>query len=172
VNRARDFAVQAHGDQQYGSHPYVYHLEQVVHLLKPFGTVAQVIGFLHDVVEDAETPVERIAEEFGDLVGDCVKLLTDSPEGTREEKKARSHAKLAKVPVEHETRLALMVKAADRLANLRHCAQGMKDGDPVAAKKMGMYRKEHPAFREAVYRIGLCEDLWEEMEDIFEAFAE
>ncbi|RBP44450.1 HD domain-containing protein [Roseimicrobium gellanilyticum] len=172
VARARDFAVQAHGTQQYGTHPYVYHLEQVVHLLKPFGAAAQVIGFLHDVVEDTEMPIESIAEEFGELVGDCVKLLTDSPEGTREEKKARSHAKLAKVPVEQATRLALIVKAADRLANLRHCAKGVKSGDPVAAKKLAMYRKEHSAFREAVYRIGLCEDLWEEMEEIFEAFAE
>jgi hypothetical protein len=35
-----------------------------------------------------------------------------------------------------------------------------------------MYRKEHSAFRTAVYRIGLCEDLWAEMEDILEVFAE
>ncbi|QIF03744.1 HD domain-containing protein [Roseimicrobium sp. ORNL1] len=172
VNRARDFAVKAHGAQLYGGHPYVYHLEQAVHLLKPFGSAAQVVGFLHDVVEDTETPLDAIAEEFGDLVADCVKLLSDSPEGTREEKKERSHAKLGQVPVEHETKLALVVKAADRLANLRHCAQGVEQGDPVATRKLAMYRKEYAAFRTAVYRIGLCEDLWEEMEDILEAFAE
>lgn len=172
LNRARDFAVKAHGTQQYGGHPYLYHLEQVVHLLKPFGTAAQIVGFLHDVVEDTETPLDAIAKEFGDLAADCVKLLTDSPEGTREEKKALSHARLARVPVEHETKLALIVKAADRLANLRHCAEGVKQGDPVAVKKLDMYRKEYSAFRTAVYRIGLCEDLWEEMEDILEAFAE
>jgi (p)ppGpp synthase/HD superfamily hydrolase len=172
VSRARDFAVKAHGAQQYGGHPYVYHLDQVVHLLEPFGTAAQIVGFLHDVVEDTETPLEAIVEEFGDLVADCVKLLTDSPEGTREEKKALSHAKLAQVPVEHETKLALIVKAADRLANLRHCAQGGEQGDPVATRKLAMYRKEHSAFRTAVYRIGLCEDLWAEMEDILEVFAE
>jgi hypothetical protein len=65
-----------------------------------------------------------------------------------------------------------MVKAADRLANLRHCAQGVEQGEPVATRKLAMYRKEHPAFRTAVYRVGLCEELWQEMEDIFEAFAE
>ena len=168
VDRARAFAVQAHGAQQYGGHPYVHHLEAVVHLLKPFGNVAQVVGFLHDVVEDTDLPPERISEEFGDLVGDCVKLLTDSPAGDRAEKKARSHAKLAQVPADHETKLALIVKAADRLANLRHCAEGVKNGDATSVRKLAMYRKEHPAFRTAVYRPGLCEDLWEEMEQIIE----
>jgi (p)ppGpp synthase/HD superfamily hydrolase len=172
VERARLFAVRAHGAQQYGGHPYVYHLEAVVHLLKPFGNAAQVIGFLHDVVEDTDVPLERITEAFGALAGDCVKLLTDSPEGDRAEKKARSHAKLAKVPADHETKLALIVKAADRLANLRHCAQGVKNGDATSVRKLARYRDEHSAFRAAVYRLGLCEDLWEEMEQIFGAFAE
>ena len=171
-DHARDFAVRAHGVQQYAGHPYVFHLDAVVHLLKPFGTAAQVVGFLHDVVEDTDVPLERIAEEFGDLVGDCVKLLTDSPDGDRAEKKARSHAKLAGVSADHETKLALIVKAADRLANLRHCAQGVQNGDAISARKLAMYRHEHSAFRAAVYRLGLCEDLWEEMEQIFEAFAE
>jgi (p)ppGpp synthase/HD superfamily hydrolase len=172
VERARAFAVQAHGAQQYGGHPYVHHLEAVVHLLKPFGNVAQIIGFLHDVVEDTDMPLESISEEFGDLVGDCVKLLTDAREGDRAEKKALSHAKLAQVPAEHETKLALIVKAADRLANLRHCAQGVKDGDATSMRKLAMYRNEYSAFRTAVYRLGLCEDLWEEMEEILEAFEE
>jgi hypothetical protein len=29
-----------------------------------------------------------------------------------------------------------------------------------------MYRREHPAFREAAYRPGLCDELWREMDRI------
>lgn len=55
-------------------------------------------------------------------------------------------------------RLALIVKAADRLANLRESARGR------SGSKLDMYRQEHPAFRAAAYRPGLCDGLWEEIE--------
>ena len=158
IARARAFALQAHGGQRYGERPYSYHLDAVAALLGPYGEAAQVVGYLHDVVEDTPVPLERVRETFGDHVAECVALVTDEPGESRSEKKARTNAKLSKVW--GDARLALVVKAADRLANLRASAQ---DG---GASKLEMYRREHPAFREAAFRSGLCDDLWAEIEQI------
>ncbi len=54
--RARDFAIAAHGEQRYGDHPYVFHLDAVAALLAPYGVDAQTIGYLHDVVPGAGEP--------------------------------------------------------------------------------------------------------------------
>ena len=67
----------------------------------------------------------------------------------RRERKARTNAKLAAVSADDAA--ALLVKAADRLANLRASAGG------GAGSKLDMYRREHPTFRAAVYRPGLCD---------------
>jgi guanosine-3',5'-bis(diphosphate) 3'-pyrophosphohydrolase len=158
VARARMFAVTAHDDQRYGDQPYVVHLDAVAGLLAPFGEVNQIIGYLHDVVEDTTVPLDAVRREFGDQVAACVALVTDEPGANRRERKARTNSKLA--VVSGENALALIVKAADRLANLRASARGGSDS------KLGMYQREHSAFREAVYRPGLCDELWREMNRI------
>ena len=62
--------------------------------------------------------------------------------------------------VRRASRLALIVKAAGRLANLRMSARGGSDS------KLEMYRREHPAFRDAAFRPPLCDDLWREMDQV------
>ena len=158
LTHARSFAIAAHGDQKYGDHPYSFHLDAVAELLAAFGEQAQIVGYLHDVVEDTDVPIQTVRQEFGDRVADCVALVTDETGANRKERKARTNAKLAAVSGEKE--LALIVKTADRLANLRMSALG------GAESKLDMYRREHPAFREAVYRPGLCDELWREMSRI------
>jgi len=158
VTRAREFAVAAHGDQRYGDQPYAVHLDAVVELLAPFGEQAQVVGYLHDVVEDTAVPLDAVRAQFGDRVAACVALVTDEPGANRRERKAKTNAKLASVSADNA--LALVVKAADRLANLRASASSGSES------KLGMYRREHPAFREAAYRLELCDVLWQEMEII------
>jgi guanosine-3',5'-bis(diphosphate) 3'-pyrophosphohydrolase len=158
LSTAREFAVAAHGDQQYGTHPYSVHLDAVAELLAPFGELAQVIGYLHDVVEDTAVPLEKVRAEFGDHVAACVALLTDEAGANRQERKAKTNAKLS--AVSGTDQLALVVKAADRLANLRASVQGGSNS------KLGMYAREHSAFRAAAYRTGLCDQLWEEIDRI------
>ncbi|AWM36060.1 Bifunctional (p)ppGpp synthase/hydrolase RelA [Gemmata obscuriglobus] len=158
VGRARAFAVVAHGEQRYGDQPYSVHLDAVAELLAPFGDVAQVIGYLHDVVEDTDVPLDTVRQGFGDRVAACVSLVTDEPGANRRERKAKTNAKLSTVSGEES--LALVVKAADRLANLRASASN------DSGSKLGMYRREHPAFRESAYRPGLCDSLWREMDRI------
>jgi (p)ppGpp synthase/HD superfamily hydrolase len=158
VAQARLFAVEAHGEQRYGNQPYVVHLDAVAELLTPFGEQAQVVGYLHDVVEDTPVSIDIVRLEFGEQVATCVALVTDEQGPNRRERKAKTNAKLTQVSDENS--LALIVKAADRLANLRTSTGGNNDS------KLEMYRGEHVAFREAVYRPGLCDDLWQEMDRV------
>jgi guanosine-3',5'-bis(diphosphate) 3'-pyrophosphohydrolase len=152
---ARSFAVAAHDTQTYGVHPYSFHLDEVAALAAPYGEEAVVVAYLHDVVEDTETTIEQIEAEFGMRVASCVMLLSDVPGATRKERKAKTYAKLAAVHGPDE--LALLVKAADRLANVRACIRDRKLG------LWQMYQGEHQAFRTAAYRSGLCEPLWSEL---------
>lgn len=156
VQKARRFAVTAHGDQKYNREPYVSHLDTVVDLLAPHGETARVIGYLHDVLEDTAVTRQELAAEFGRFVADCVSLVTDEPASTRKERKALTHAKLSRVNGEHE--LALVVKAADRLANVQ-----ASQADESAAW-LAMYRREQPDFRAAVQRPGLCDEIWAQLE--------
>ncbi len=97
VARARAFAITAHGEQRYGDQPYRVHLDAVTELLAPFGEQAQVVGYLHDVVEDTTVTLETVSETFGDRVAACLALVTDEPGVNRRERKARTNAKLAEL---------------------------------------------------------------------------
>ncbi|MBL3588985.1 MAG: bifunctional (p)ppGpp synthetase/guanosine-3',5'-bis(diphosphate) 3'-pyrophosphohydrolase [gamma proteobacterium endosymbiont of Lamellibrachia anaximandri] len=161
LHRARAFAVEAHGAQRYGDKPYIYHLDQVAGLVESYGNDAQVIGYLHDVVED--TPVNRleVAEVFGHFVGACVEIVTDEPGRTREERKRKTNQKMRRVSGSHE--LALVVKAADRLANVTAC---ITERNNVLLER---YLREQAVFRSAVYRKGLCDDIWTRLSECLKA---
>ena len=155
LDKARRFAAAAHEDMMYGQEPYITHLDAVVTLLEPYGDVAKAIGYLHDVAEDAEVDIRTLQDEFGEFVANCVSLMTDEPGKNRRERKKATYARLKQVKGKEE--LALVVSAADRLANLQACiAIKNKENE----KLLKMYRAEHDAFRDAVYRQDLCEDLW------------
>jgi len=155
---ARAFAVAAHGDQKYGEHPYAHHLDAVAVLAAPYGDDAVTTAYLHDTVEDTNATLADVEARFGPRIAACVALLTDEPGANRKERKARTYAKLAQVsgPLE----LALIVKAADRLANVRACVQDGND------RLLQLYRSEHATFRQAAYRAGLCDALWMELDGL------
>jgi hypothetical protein len=69
-----------------------------------------------------------------------------------------SYAKLAGVHAENE--VALVVKTADRLANVRACVAGGEDG------LLSIYRGEQTAFRLAAFRPQLCDALWAELDSL------
>ncbi|MBM4077981.1 MAG: bifunctional (p)ppGpp synthetase/guanosine-3',5'-bis(diphosphate) 3'-pyrophosphohydrolase, partial [Planctomycetes bacterium] len=77
VLKAKLFAIKAHGDQKYGIHPYEFHLDAVVQILVPYGEMAQIAGYLHDIVEDTPITIEEISSNFGDEIADCIALVTD-----------------------------------------------------------------------------------------------
>ena len=158
LNEAKEYAFNAHADQKYGDKPYSYHLDAVVSLLEPYGTLAQVIGYLHDVVEDTEVSIDEIENQFGKTVSECVAILTDESGRNRKERKQKTYAKMSRVS--GDLQLALVVKAADRLANVLASVE-LQQKD-----KLKMYQKEHRDFKAAVYRQGLCDDFWEELDRI------
>ena len=155
---ARTFAVTAHGDQAYGNDPYVVHLDAVAQLASSFGDAAAVVAYLHDVVEDTEVSLADIAAQFGTFVSDCVAILTDEPGENRHLRKTKTYQKMAEVRGDRE--LALIVKACDRLANVQACVAQQ------AMNRLAIYKNEHDLFRSSVYRQGLCDDLWRELETI------
>lgn len=125
-------------------------------LLDEHGPQAQVIGYLHDVVEDTEFTCEDIETRFGKPVADAVAILTDEPGNNRKERKQKTYAKMSQVT--GDLQIALIVKTADRLANVQASLEtDRKD-------KLKMYQKEHSAFKTAVYRPELCDALWETLD--------
>jgi len=152
VAKAMAFAIKSHGDQMYGDQPYLAHLDAVAKLVENFGLEAVVVAYLHDVVEDTDVTLDDIRREFGDRIATLVRYVTDESGANRRERKRVTNEKLSHV--EEEFNIALIVKAADRLSNMRGGA------------KLDMYRREYPEFKDAVYRNGLCDTLWGEMDRI------
>ena len=160
VSRARAWAIEKHGKQMYGTHPYAYHLGAVADLAAPYGELAEAVAWLHDTIEDAFVTEADVAAEFGDRVARLVVLLTDPVGRDKDDSKRLRNERLAKL--QGDDRVALIVKACDRLANLRASAAPGPKSEEMLAK----YRREHPAFREAAFRKGLCEPLWKEIDEI------
>lgn len=156
--KAREFAIFAHGNQMYGTHPYSFHLDAVASIVQKYGKTAETIAYLHDVVEDTDVPLEEIERNFGSLVSKCVAILTDESGENRKERKSKTYAKMAKVTGEES--IALLVKAADRLANLRASISEENH------KLIEMYKTEYSSFRSSVYRENLCEEIWQELESL------
>ena len=139
----------------YGQFQYVVHLDAVSALLEPYGECAQIIGYLHDVVEDTSVTTDEIAKEFTPFISRCVGLLTDAPGASRKDKKSKTYARLSLV--DGDEQLALVVKTADRLANVSAC---LMDNNQ---KLLNIYSGEHSVFRTSVYRPGLCDSLWDKL---------
>ena len=159
---ARDFAIRAHGDQRYGERPYHVHLAAVAEIVDELvlagDPVLHAVAWLHDVLEDTPVEAEELRLRFGDTVTVAVDLVSDPPGKTRKVRKVALHSRLAEIDVEeHGCRAALIVKAADRLANARASLEG-------SPRKLRLYRAEHSEFRAAVFRVGLCDRVWAELD--------
>lgn len=155
VRNAEIFAIAAHGKQQYGFRPYYKHLKDVVRICEPYGTYAQTLAWLHDVLEDTNCESEQIVQVFDtEIAYDC-QLLSDPPGSSRKVRKQLQNIRLS----DPETpRMVLVVKAADRLANVRHSCLGNQE-------MLAKYRDEHDQFRKACRRDGLCDDIWSELDN-------
>lgn len=159
-SKAEIFAIAAHGNQQYGFHPYYKHLSDVARIVHKYCDHADdfddamTLAWLHDVLEDTQVKPEQIIQVFGQEIATYCQLLSDPPGLTRADRKIA----LNRVLSNPETpRCVLLVKAADRLANVRHSCLGN-------STMIEKYRAEHPEFRKACFRAGLCDDLWHELD--------
>lgn len=163
TREVREYAMEAHGDQRYGDRPYVAHLDAVAALTSLVTSEDRLrlmtVAYLHDVLEDTPVTREELRERWGSSVAEAVALITDPDAQTRKERKKLLHERLAQTDERTEAgRMALLVKVADRLANVWECVATKQDG------LLKMYRKEHADFRRAAYRPGMCDSWWEEIE--------
>jgi len=174
LEEVRKFAIDAHGDQTYGAGvPYQVHLDTVVVILDEFGVFPQdeevrMVGYLHDVVEDTPTTLEDL-QEFGlsESIRDAVDFCTDEEGQNRKTRKANTIRKWTET-IEWEglktgwVMQAIVVKLADRIANLRQSHLN----NPSLLK---MYRKEAEVFRAALITPALPwlpKAMWEEYDKL------
>lgn len=156
LERAKEFALKYHKDQKYGfNRPYYYHLSKVADIVKSYGIEAQIMAYLHDVVEDTEVTTEQVEEHFGSYIALCVGILTNELGANRKERVSKTYEKMSKI--KGNLSMALIVKTADRLVNMQ---QSVEDKNENLLK---MYRREYEAFKTAVYREGLCDELWQQL---------
>jgi guanosine-3',5'-bis(diphosphate) 3'-pyrophosphohydrolase len=133
---ARMVAIKAHSNQVYDDiFPYEKHLDDVVDILKRFGYSGKYIvaGYLHDTIEDNGLSYNKIKKYFGFEVAEMVFCVTDELGRTRKEKKEKTLPKTASNPD------AIIIKLADRIANIEH------------GGKLDMYKEEHNEFKGALY---------------------
>jgi len=136
VERAREYAIAAHGEQRYGNHPYAYHLAAVVKILAEAGASDDMIiaGWLHDVVEDTDATEADIAAAFGEEVAGLVGAVSGG--GNRDAHVAAIYEKIKALPA------GATVKLADRIANI----EAATPGDRHSLR----YAREHPGFAEVI----------------------
>lgn len=133
---ARMVAVKAHSNQSYDEiFPYEKHLDDVVDVLKRFGFSGKFIvaGYLHDAIEDDGISYNDINRHFNKEVAEMVYCVTDELGRNRKEKKEKTLPKTASNPD------AIILKLADRIANIEH------------GGKIDMYAKEYQEFKGALY---------------------
>ena len=146
VTKAYGFAWGAHNEQMYGEESYVKgHLIEVIQVLHRFGfhedTQPELFAaaWLHDVLEDTQVKIQTLRQVFPRRVCYLVEALTDEPGRNRAERKAATYKKIRAAG-----RDAVIIKLADRIANME--ASSMSD-----LSFHEMYKKERPAFIEALY---------------------
>ncbi|XP_059801916.1 guanosine-3',5'-bis(diphosphate) 3'-pyrophosphohydrolase MESH1 [Hypanus sabinus] len=118
---AADFAARKHRKQRRKDPeqtPYINHPLGVSRILSHEAGVTDVVilqaALLHDTVEDTDTTLEEIEEQFGEKVRSIVAEVTDDKSLP---KAARKKLQIQHAP--HCSREAKLVKLADKLYNLR-----------------------------------------------------
>lgn len=157
VKEAAYFAISVHGIQKYDGQPYYYHLEQVVDILKEFGFTEDkyiISGYLHDTLEDTPISYNDIKNKFGEEIADIVYCVTDELGKNRKERKLKTYPKIA------SNTDAIIIKLADRIANVKNSIRKK----PELAS---MYKKEFSDFKTALYSPNTeTDEMWDELENI------
>jgi (p)ppGpp synthase/HD superfamily hydrolase len=151
---AVQFAIEAHGDQKYGVHPYGFHLLDVHNILIEFGEFDDDLltaAWLHDVLEDTAADGFTIFGMFGKRVWELVCAVTNEPGANRKERHLKTYPKIARDP------MAITLKQADRIANMRASAASTH-------RLRAMYHREYSGFRAALEPHGGNLKMWDELD--------
>ncbi len=139
VMRAYEFGTTAHsGQKRMSGEPFISHPLAVAQILADMHMDSQAIAaaILHDVIEDTETPIAELDEQFGNEIAtlvDGVSKLDQMQFTSRAEAQAESFRKMMLAMIE-DIRV-ILVKLADRLHN-------MKTMDSMPADKQARIARE------------------------------
>jgi guanosine-3',5'-bis(diphosphate) 3'-pyrophosphohydrolase len=156
IMRALSFAAAKHRDQRrkdVQASPYINHPIALANILTvEVGVTDPAVicaAVLHDTVEDTETTVEELVDQFGVEISSIVAEVTDDKTLLKRERKQRQIQHAGTV-----SEKARLVKLADKIANLRDIAASPPaDWDVVrkreyfdwAAQVVNRIRGTHPA---------------------------
>ena len=174
VERAYQAAEQAHaGEKRKSGEPYIQHPLNVACLLIEIGMDPDTIaaGLLHDVVEDSDTDVKTIKQQFGPNIAELVDGVTKLDQieqeqsdrfkqSNQQERDAAETESLRKMflAMSQDIRV-VVIKLADRLHNMRT----LKALTPARRKTFA--RETLEIFAPLANRLGVWQWKWE-LEDL------
>ena len=167
LDRAIIFAVRAHaGTERRGKgFPYIVHPMEAVEIVATMTPDQELLAAaaLHDTVEDTDTTVEQIREEFGDRIASLVASESDTmPEGVSEEDSWHARKQAAIDRLARASHDAKIVALGDKLSNMRAIARDYaQQGDAL----WNLFHAKDPKDHEWHYR-GLADAL-SELRDTF-----
>jgi len=169
ILRAYDFSAQAHrGQKRLSGEDFISHAVAVAKILvdQQMDTTTIVAALLHDVVEDAEVPLDEIREAFGDEVAGIVDGLTKLSSLTfrsSTEEQVENYRKLL-LSIARDARV-IIVKLADRLHNMRT----LEHQPPDAQRRIALETRE--IYAPLAHRFGMA-GAKAELEDLAFKFLE
>ncbi len=123
LKKAYDFGLEAHLRQRrYSGDPYFEHCLNVAKILTELkmDTSTIIAGLLHDVVEDTDTSLDDLSENFGNSIAvlvDGVTKISGLKYQSKEERQAETFRKML-LSMVNDIRV-IIIKFADRLHNMR-----------------------------------------------------
>ena len=167
LDRAIIFAVRAHaGTERRGKgFPYIVHPMEAVEIVATMTRDQELLAAaaLHDTVEDTDTTVEQIREEFGDRIASLVASESDIVlEGLPAEDSWHARKQAAIDRLARASHDAKIVALGDKLSNMRAIA---RDYAQQRDALWNLFHAKDPKDHEWHYR-GLADAL-RELEDTF-----
>jgi len=163
VKKAYRYSAKAHQNQKrHSGAPYTLHLLEVAKILADLelDVITIAAAILHDIIEDTDTPLSSIEEDFGEeiamLVNGVTKLSRISFK-TQEERQAENFRKMFLAMAE-DVRV-ILIKLADRLNNMRTLQY------LPPHKKLKIARETLEIYVPIANRLGISRVQWE-LEDL------
>ena len=163
VEHAYCFAAEKHSKQRRRSgEPYINHPVEVARILAELKMDSDVVcaALLHDTVEDTDTSLEDVTEEFNETIAilvDGVTKLTNIEVSSMDEKQALTLRKMF-LAMSKDIRVVI-VKLADRLHNMRTLSALPPD------RRLFKARETMDVYAPLADRLGMSSIKWE-LEDL------